>query len=86
VRHEQDPEAWWEAVGKTAQRGNGWARRRRIEGLAICSTSGTTLLADDEGRPLTPAIMYNDGRASEEARVAQEAGEEVWELARVPHQ
>ena len=78
VRHEQDPEAWWEAVGRTASEVTGGLDGGRIEGLAICSTSGTTLLADDEGRPLTPAIMYNDGRASEEARIAQEAGEEVW--------
>jgi D-ribulokinase len=78
VRHEQDPEAWWEAVGRAAGEVTGGLDGGRIEGLAICSTSGTILLADDEGRPLTPAIMYNDGRASEEARVAQEAGEEVW--------
>ena len=79
VRHEQDPETWWEAVGGTAREVTGGLEGGEIGGLAICSTSGTTLLADDEGRPLTPAIMYNDGRASEEARIAQEAGEEIWD-------
>jgi D-ribulokinase len=78
VRHEQDPEDWWEAVGRAAREVTGGLRDREVEGLAICSTSGTILLADDDGRPLTSAIMYNDGRASSEARIAQEAGEEVW--------
>jgi len=66
VRHEQDPEVWWESVGEAARKVTVDLGDRRIEGLAICSTSGTILLADDEGHPLTPAIMYNDGRASEE--------------------
>jgi D-ribulokinase len=79
VRHEQDPEAWWAAVGDAASEVTAGLGGREVQGLAICSTSGTALLADADGRPLTPAIMYNDGRASEEARIAQEAGEEVWD-------
>lgn len=78
VRHEQDPEAWWEAVGKAARQAADGLGGKEIAGLAISSTSGTFLLADAEGSPLTPALMYNDGRAEEEARLAQEAGEEVW--------
>ncbi len=79
VRHEQDPETWWEAVAQAAREVGGDLGDTEVAGLAICSTSGTILLADDHGRPLTPAIMYNDGRASEQARFAQEAGEEVWD-------
>ncbi|MGI8910072.1 MAG: FGGY-family carbohydrate kinase [Rubrobacteraceae bacterium] len=79
VRHEQDPESWWEAVGRAAREAMGEVGNREVSGLAICSTSGTILLADDEGRPLTTAIMYNDGRAPEEAKRAQEAGAEVWD-------
>ena len=79
VRHEQDPEGWWEGVGEAAREVTGGLGERPAEGLAICSTSGTILLADEDGRPRTPAIMYNDGRASEEAREVQEAGEEVWD-------
>ena len=78
LRHEQDSEAWYEAVGKAARDATGDFKDREIRGVAICSTSGTILLADDEGCPLTPAIMYNDGRAEKEARIAQEVGEEVW--------
>jgi D-ribulokinase len=78
IRHEQDPEAWWETVGEAARKVTGDLGNREVEGLAICSTSGTILLADADGRPLTPAIMYNDGRAADEAKVVQSVGEEVW--------
>jgi D-ribulokinase len=78
IRHEQDPEVWWDTVGEAARKVMGGRADREIDGLAICSTSGTILLTDAHGSPLTPALMYNDGRASEETRLAQEAGEEVW--------
>ncbi len=81
VRHEQDPEAWWKAVGEAAREAKGELgdlRDREVSGLAICSTSGTVLLGDEDGGALTPALMYNDGRAEEEAGRAQEAGEAVW--------
>src|ERR671916_737609 len=78
IRHEQDPEVWWETVGEAGRKVMGDRGDREIDGLAICSTSGTILLTDAHGSPLTPALMYNDGRASEETRLAQEAGGEVW--------
>ncbi|WP_416961174.1 FGGY-family carbohydrate kinase [Streptomyces sp. Agncl-13] len=69
VRHEQDPGEWWEAVRaacRTALAGRG-SSGVRIGGLAVCGTSGTVLLTDTEGRPLTRGLMYDDGRAVEEA-------------------
>ena len=80
IRHEQDPEAWWETVGEAARKVTGDLGNREVAGLAICSTSGTILLADADNRPLTPAIMYNDGRASDEAKMVQGVGEEVWSV------
>lgn len=76
--HEQDPEAWWEAVGKASRQATSAVSERETSGLAICSTSGTILLADAGGRPLTSALMYDDGRAEEEANLVQETGEKVW--------
>ncbi|GGJ89692.1 carbohydrate kinase [Streptomyces camponoticapitis] len=74
VRHEQSPDEWWEAV-RTAI---GGALRDRPPGpvgaLAVCGTSGTVLLTDGEGRPLTPGLMYDDGRATAEAALARERG------------
>ncbi|WP_327404066.1 FGGY family carbohydrate kinase [Streptomyces sp. NBC_01288] len=68
VRHEQDPGEWWEAVC-TASRAAIPSLRGRgsIGGLAVCGTSGTVLLTDAQGRPLTRGLMYDDGRAVEEA-------------------
>lgn len=77
-RHEQSPESWWQALCEASQQATGAVRGRAVSGLAICSTSGTVLLADAAGEPLTPALMYDDSRATREARLAQEAGEEVW--------
>ena len=68
VRHEQDPGEWWEAVCTASRaamsQGSG---RVRLGGLAVCGTSGTVLLTDAQGRPRTPGLMYDDGRAVEEA-------------------
>ncbi|WTK96815.1 FGGY-family carbohydrate kinase [Streptomyces sp. NBC_01508] len=74
VRHEQSPDDWWAAV-RTA---TGEALRERppgpVRALAVCGTSGTVLLTDAAGRPLTPALMYDDGRATAEAALARERG------------
>ncbi|WP_443044950.1 FGGY-family carbohydrate kinase [Streptomyces sp. NBC_00343] len=69
VRHEQDPGEWWEAVcaASRAAMSQGSSRVRAIGGLAVCGTSGTVLLTDAQGRPLTRGLMYDDGRAVEEA-------------------
>lgn len=74
VRHEQSPDDWWEAV-RTA---TGAALRERrpalVSAVAVCGTSGTVLLTDGAGRPLTPGVMYDDGRATAEAALARDAG------------
>ncbi len=72
-RHQQDPEGWWTALGRATRDALAAAPDTRfaVGGVAICSTSGTLLLSDDSGRARTPALMYDDGRAAEQAeRVA----------------
>jgi sugar (pentulose or hexulose) kinase len=64
-RHEQDPLEWWRAVGAAARALE--LRGLPVGGVAVCSTSGTVLLADARGRPLTAALMYDDTRAREQA-------------------
>ncbi|MFF8955980.1 FGGY-family carbohydrate kinase [Streptomyces sp. NPDC014894] len=59
--HEQLPADWWTAV--TAAVRGALRGGHRPRALAVCSTSGTVLLTDDRGRALTPAVMYDDGRA-----------------------
>lgn len=41
--------------------------RQRIAAIALCGTSGTSLLCDESGRPVLPAILYNDARAAKQA-------------------
>ncbi|WP_434589480.1 FGGY-family carbohydrate kinase [Streptomyces sp. A5-4] len=70
VRHEQDPADWWAAVRAATRAALGGVAARRVRALAVCSTSGTVLLTDGNGRPLTPGLMYDDGRAGPEAAEA----------------
>ncbi|MXM61931.1 carbohydrate kinase [Streptomyces sp. HUCO-GS316] len=64
MRHEQDPGAWWEAVRVASRAALAGRPPVPIGGLAVCGTSGTVLLTDGFACPLTPALMYDDGRAS----------------------
>ncbi|MFF4354306.1 FGGY family carbohydrate kinase [Streptomyces sp. NPDC001530] len=73
-RHEQDPEHWWDAVCTASRAALGGRPRVRIGGLAVCATSGTVLLTDSSGHPLTPGLMYDDGRAAAEGERARAAG------------
>ncbi|MFI6698536.1 FGGY-family carbohydrate kinase [Streptomyces sp. NPDC050509] len=77
-RHEQLPADWWSGV-RDALRGTlRTVAATRVRGLSVCGTSGTVLLTGPDGAPLTPALMYDDGRAGAEAVRAQEAGADVW--------
>jgi sugar (pentulose or hexulose) kinase len=83
VRHEQDPEEWWTALCAASRSALGSLSGARIGGLAVCGTSGTVLLTDGSGRPVSPALMYDDGRAAGEAARVREAGlavQDTWAL------
>ncbi|WP_043669834.1 FGGY-family carbohydrate kinase [Streptomyces xylophagus] len=75
VRHEQDPGEWWEAVCTACRAAltGPVSSGLRLGGLAVCGTSGTVLLTNAQGRPLTTGLMYDDGRAvAEAARVGMQ--------------
>ncbi|WP_306335444.1 FGGY-family carbohydrate kinase [Streptomyces sp. KL118A] len=78
ARHEQDPEQWWGALADACREALSGIDADRVRGLAIDGTSGTILLADASGSPLTPGLMYDDGRAAGQAARANEAGAAVW--------
>ena len=67
--HEQDPAEWWQAVCSVVRRVIASVKQSSGEvdlgGVAITGTSGTLLVADTEGHPLRPAILYDDGRGAE---------------------
>ncbi|MGW0188772.1 FGGY-family carbohydrate kinase [Streptomyces sp. NPDC003362] len=82
-RHEQDPGEWWTAVCAATREALRERPGTRIGGLAVCGTSGTVLLTDHTGRPLGPALMYDDGRAAAEAARLRAAGvtvQDTWAL------
>ena len=64
---DQDPELWWQAtvaaIGKLGAR----IDLAGVERISVDGTSGTLLLIAEDGRPLTPGLMYNDARAATDA-------------------
>ena len=71
-RHEQPPEAWWEAVCRATSTLPETLRSAGVPPAALAAmsvdgTSGTVVALDTAGRPLRPALMYNDPRAVAEA-------------------
>ena len=63
----QDPLLWWKAVNASLAQLFKTIDPARVAALAVDGTSGTLLLADAKGVPVTPALMYNDARAVVEA-------------------
>ena len=79
LRHEQSPELWWHGVvlcyrAVMAKLG----RKSEIAGLAGGATSGAIVLHNAQLRPLSPGLMYDDGRALEEASLINTAGNALW--------
>lgn len=71
---EQEPELWWSALQLLLDELLSRIPAKSVGAIAIDGTSGTVFLADQEGKPLTPALMYNDNRAvSEATRIASVA-------------
>jgi D-ribulokinase len=80
-RHEQDPEEWWSATSIACRAAlASLPAGYKVAAVAVDATSGTILLVDGRGRPLTPGLMYDDSRAVAEAERANESGAPVWEM------
>lgn len=67
ARVEQDPELWWQAMETVFKRLGQQVELHDIQSLAIDGTSGTLLVTDAAGNPLTTGLMYNDARAVEQS-------------------
>lgn len=63
---EQAPAIWWQVCKAVLTGLIAKVERQAIRAIAIDGTSGTVLLTDARGQPLTTALMYNDARASEQ--------------------
>lgn len=67
ARVEQAAPLWWAALTTSVNRLGEQLALRRIRAVAVDGTSGTLLLGDAHGTPLTPALMYNDASSTAEA-------------------
>lgn len=74
LRHEQQPEEWWQAFVRISRAVLSEAPKHSVEGLAIDGTSGSILLVNNYGEALTAGLMYDDLRAVEEARQIDQSG------------
>jgi sugar (pentulose or hexulose) kinase len=62
---DQDPALWFRAMLETIKKLD--VDRAAIRRISVDGTSGTLLLTNGDGKPLTPGLMYNDARAGAEA-------------------
>ncbi|MBI3972044.1 MAG: hypothetical protein HY332_12205 [Chloroflexi bacterium] len=81
---EQDPERYWTAAAECLRTllASPAADIRRLAALSACGQAPTLVLLDRDGRPVRPAILWQDTRASAEAAaLARDPGIDV--LARL---
>ena len=73
---EQDPAAWWEAVGAALDALAAWHPREMagVTALGLAGQMHAALLLDASDRALRPAMLWNDGRAEAEAAELNGAG------------
>ena len=68
LQHQQQtPHDWWQATKSVLQEISSLVPQQHIQAIAVDGTSGTVLLCDDAGQPLSPALMYHDKRAETQA-------------------
>src|SRR5688500_185589 len=83
---EQDPDGWWKAtVAVLARlRGDQPAAFASIRAIGLSGQMHAAVLLDSAGRPLRPAILWNDGRAQAECRLLAERVPDLGRIAGVP--
>ncbi|WOI60108.1 xylulokinase [Streptomyces fradiae] len=66
---ESDPERWWEALGEAVAAGLGRAGAdpRAVSGIAVAGQQHGLVVLDRAGRPLRPALLWNDTRSAPQA-------------------
>ena len=74
---ETDPEQWWDALGSALEE---TGRAADVGGIAVAGQQHGLVTLDGDGRPLRPAILWNDTRSAPEAQELTEAlgGPETW--------
>lgn len=63
----QDPRLWWAAADAAIAQTTAALDARRIAAIAVDGTSGTLLLADAAGEPLSDGWLYHEASCTDEA-------------------
>jgi xylulokinase len=63
---EQDPNAWWTATLAVVDRLASTQPMSQVEAIGLSGQMLGVTLLDEHDRPLRPAILWNDGRATDE--------------------
>ncbi len=64
----QTSQLWWDSVVKLIN-DLPFKIKKNLKSIAVDGTSGTILLVDSQGRPSSSILMYNDLRATDEAKI-----------------
>jgi xylulokinase len=73
---ETDPEVWWEAL-RLALAMTG--RAGEVAAISIAGQQHGLVVSDDDGRPLRPAVLWNDTRSAPDAeRLRDQLGTATW--------
>ncbi|MGN8158117.1 FGGY-family carbohydrate kinase [Salinisphaera sp. SWV1] len=66
-RAEQAPDDWWQALGRACRALMSAAGRPAVVAMSVATTASTVVAARENGRPVRPALLWMDCRASVEA-------------------
>ncbi|WP_053170989.1 FGGY-family carbohydrate kinase [Streptomyces sp. SBT349] len=78
---EQDPEDWWRAVVIATRAAHAEAGTPPVAGVAVATTASTVAVLGPQGRPLRPALLWMDSRASAESERTAATGHPVLRYA-----
>ena len=80
--HEQNAENWltgaFACISNVTAQVAQVAHVENIRAISVSATSGTIVVVDEEGTPVTPGIMYDDSRGAAFAPIANAADPELW--------
>ncbi len=76
---EQDPDDWWRAAQAAVREclSRAGAAPTDVAAIGLDAFASTLVVCDANGRPLRPAILWMDGRATAEAEAIEHTGDPV---------
>jgi sugar (pentulose or hexulose) kinase len=81
--HEQNADDWltgaFACISSVTAQVAAVAEVQRIHAISISATSGTIVVVNEAGTPVTPGIMYDDSRGADFASGSQDADPAMWE-------